>query len=1450
MILGVVELEAGLTFLRVDGKDKMSPVKNPSDFTVAELKERLKNLGLSVAGSKNDLIGRLMEADPEGGWLRESVLRIDAQNEMSQGGEASANASESRSAVEMPGAGGAEVLREMEIIRREKELLERELALARREVEFLREREGRREGFEATERRVDRGEARRGADLTGAIGMAARPSITAIAELLAHFDGASDSWEVWEKQVRLLASTYFLQDEMVKILIGAKLKGRAAEWFRSKPEHLEMSTNDLLAKMKAMFDHRPNKLARKKEFEGRVWRRSEAFAAYMHDKIILANRVPVGEDDLVDYIVDGISDLNLQDQARIQGFTTTASLLRAFEKVTLRPRGQRDGNVAPAVRPDTAAMGRGARGAREGARPRGGDGGGQSRPKRCYNCGGQNHISANCPTKESGVKCFRCGERGHIAARCAEKASVEKTSCVVSGYCDGKYYKNVCINTREISAMIDTGSDMCLMRAGCHGGLNAPLKENRIYFRGVGSNNNETLGEFDAEVRIDDDVYTIRIRIVSDELMRYDFIIGADFLRTVDVIIKKGEILISKPRDDPELPEIFQIDCVREASELDVAHLDGDHRSALENMVRSYVPDKTRDVNIKMKLILKDDEPVYQRARRCSEQEKRVIKQQVDEWMCEGIVRPSLSEYASPVVLVKKKSGAYRLCVDYRRLNQKIVKDRYPLPLIDDQLDRLQGAKIFSTLDLANGFFHVDVDESSRKFTAFIIPDGQYEFLRMPFGLCNSPAVFQRFVNATFRDFIGNGTVLTYMDDLIVPSENYEDAFTKLQRIFDRASQAGLTINWDKCQFLKTRVEFLGHVIESGDVRPLEAKTDAVARFPEPKNVKQVQSFLGLSGYFRKFIYNYSLMARPLTNLLRKDVVFRFEEEERNAFDRLKAALINKPVLKLYRVNATTELHTDASKHGYGAILLQRDDNQLLRPVYYASGRTTPAEEKYSSYELEVLAIIKSLKKFRVYLIGIPFKIVTDCKAFSLTMNKKDLCVRVARWALQLEEFNYVIEHRPGKAMTHVDALSRNPLPVCMLSEREEGIAARIRKVQREEAHLREIIELAEAKKAVGFVMRAGVLFKIIDDEERMVVPRSMRSQIIKYIHDRGHLSVTKTEQLVAKEYWIQGLKAKVERVVHSCVPCILAERKHGKREGLLRPIEKGEVPLDTFHLDHMGPLPSTRKQYRHILVVVDSFTKFVWLYAVKTTNTAEVLHCLARQAHVFGNPRRIISDRGSAFTSGDFQEYCKTEGIQHVLTTTGMPRANGQVERVNRTLIPVLTKLSAPRPEEWHKHLNTVQRYLNATPHRSIGTTPFRLLVGTDMKIKDDISIRELIEKETISIFKENRDEIRTHAKENIRRVQEENRRGFDKRRKPATAYTIGDLVAIKRTQAKPGLKFAPKYLGPYRVTRALRNDRYIVEKVGEHEGPYETSTAAEYMKRWVDENDEVTTDVETDAI
>jgi len=459
-------------------------------------------------------------------------------------------------------------------------------------------------------------------------------------------------------------------------------------------------------------------------------------------------------------------------------------------------------------------------------------------------------------------------------------------------------------------------------------------------------------------------------------------------------------------------------------------------RKQVQELVKEYHPEKTKDSGVKMHLVLRDEVLVHQNPRRLSMGQREIVNQIVNDWTQRGIIRPGNSEYASSIVLVEKKNGEPRLCVDYRQLNKKIVRDRFPLPLIEDQLDKLAEAKVYCTLDLKDDFFHVPIEEGSIKYTSFVVPDGQFEFLVVPFGLCNSPAVFQRHIKAEFRELTAKDIVIIYLDDLIIPAKDESKCVERLMRVLLTASQYGLRINWKKSNLLVHQVEYLGHIVMNGTIRPSDKKIQAVTRFPELTTTKMVQSFLGLTGYFRKFVPLYATMARPLTQLLRDNAKFRFEIDQKDAFERLKRALTNDPVLKIYRLNAETELHTDASQYGLGAILLQRNnEDNLFHPVYYASWKTTKAEEKYTSYEFEVLAVIKSLRKFRVYLLNIPFRIVTDCKAFVQTMSKKDACVRVDRWALEIEEFQYKVEHRPGTSMRHADALSRNPVE-CFGNER------------------------------------------------------------------------------------------------------------------------------------------------------------------------------------------------------------------------------------------------------------------------------------------------------------------------------------------------------------------------------------------------------------------------------
>lgn len=1157
----------------------------------------------------------------------------------------------------------------------------------------------------------------------------------------------------------------------------------------------------------------------------------------------IGSRAMLEQDIIIQYIVDGIRDESSHKIVLYgaKNFSDFKEKIKLYDQIKSKERKNNPGNAEDKSKWKGSERG-GLVHSKDSKRfqQKNTRNGNQEKPKNCFNCGQLGHRSASCPDKSKGLKCFKCGEFGHIAPNCTKKLSENQsprrgvhTVEVVPKNALKVYIENVCV-----VALFDTGSDISAIRSDVYENnlQHIPLTIETIKISGIGSSRVETLGYFRKEVSINNELVTLTIHVIPIESSSYRAIIGNDLLDHMEVNIKCGIVEVYKKEKENFLMEIR---VANEENEIDVGYIENKEvRNKVKNMIENYQPNKSKTTEIKMRLVLKDDEPVYQNPRRLSVNEKEEVERQIDEWLEDGIIRPSCSDYASPIVLVKKKDGKIRICCDYRKINQKIVKDRFPLPLIEDVLDKLQGAKYFSTIDLKNGFFHVDVDKESVKYTSFVTPSGQFEFLKCPFGLCNSPAVFQRYITHIFRDLSLANMALYYMDDVIILSSTEEEGIANLEKVLEVASSYGLTIKKKKCQFLKKRVDFLGFIIEDGKVQPSEEKTQAIKRFAEPKTFKQIQSFLGLTGYFRKFISSYALIARPLSDLLKKDKLFTFEFEQRQAFEKLKELLTSEPVIHIYRQDAETQLHTDASKHGYGACLMQKsNDDGTFHPVYYMSKKTTPAEERYSSYELEVLAVINAVKKFRIYLLGIKFRIITDCSAFQKTMNKKDLTTRVARWALLLEEYSYEIEHRSGSRMTHVDTLSRYPavMAINKLTSEESGMIQRLKIAQEQDEYVKAIRKIVTTEEYQNFMLKNDILYKYNDGLELIVVPKPMQTEIIRKAHEIGHFAVPKTEETIKREFYIPKLTEKVQACIKSCVTCILGNRKEGKKEGLLHPITKGEGPLNTYHIDHLGPLPSTNKNYQHILAVIDDFSKFVWLYATKSTTSHETIEKLRLQQKTFGNPARIISDKGTAFTAKEFQEYCTDEGIDHVTITTGVPRGNGQIERINRIIIPVLTKLSMDDPNKWYKHIEKTQRALNSTLQRSILATPFEVLIGVKMRNKEDILIKEMLEKESIETFNRNRDELRDNCKRQILKVQEENRKQYNLRRRKPCAYKVGELVAIKRTQFGAGLKLWKKYLGPYEVIKIKPNERYDLVKVGNTEGPSRTSSCAEYMKPWV---------------
>ena len=422
--------------------------------------------------------------------------------------------------------------------------------------------------------------------------------------------------------------------------------------------------------------------------------------------------------------------------------------------------------------------------------------------------------------------------------------------------------------------------------------------------------------------------------------------------------------------------------------------------------------------------------PIRQAARRIPLPRRDTVRQLLDEMATKGIISPSKSPWASPIVLVKKKDGTIRFCIDYRKVNSLTVKDAYPLPRVDDTLDTLAGSVWFTTLDLKSGYWQVEVAQEDRAKTAFSTQEGLFEFNVMPFGLCNAPATFQRLM-----DFVLAGlqwsTCLVYLDDIIIMGRTFEKHLANLQQVFERLKQAGLKLQPKKCQFLQHEVNFLGHIVSSTGISPDPSKTLKVKEWPRPISVQETQQFLGLANYYRRFVKDFASIAKPLHQLTEKKTPFKWTEQCENAFASLKLFLTSAPILALPDWSQQFILNTDASDTGIGAVLSQCQSDGTEHVICYASRILTKSERNYCVTRKELLAMVTYLQHFRQYLLSAPFIIRTDHGALTWLQEFKEPEGQLARWLEKLQDYDFTIIHRPGRKHSNADALSRYPCRQC-----------------------------------------------------------------------------------------------------------------------------------------------------------------------------------------------------------------------------------------------------------------------------------------------------------------------------------------------------------------------------------------------------------------------------------
>ncbi|UYV68821.1 hypothetical protein LAZ67_6001031 [Cordylochernes scorpioides] len=452
------------------------------------------------------------------------------------------------------------------------------------------------------------------------------------------------------------------------------------------------------------------------------------------------------------------------------------------------------------------------------------------------------------------------------------------------------------------------------------------------------------------------------------------------------------------------------------------------------------------------------------------EGKREAIREIVREWKDNGIVTETRSPYASPVLLVRKKTGDHRLVVDYRILNIQTVKDKFPLPRIDDLLEGLRNAKFFTTLDLAHGYLQIPLTDKAKLKTEFITPDDTGQFERMIFGLANAPAEFQRLMHSVLGPLL-NKKALCYLDDVIIPAKDWREMIERLREVLERIRSAKLTLKPSKCEFGRREVEFLGYVISTGGLKPGPRKIKAIEEFPEPKNVHDIRRFLRLTNFFRRFVKDFARKAEPLSRLTKKGTQFEWKEEQRKSFGGLRNDLVEYPVLAHYNPELKTEVHCDASAEGLAGMLLQEDEDYKWRLVYCVSKKTTEAEKMYHSSKLELMAIVWTLDRLRQFLVGIKFTVVTDCQALVYMNAKKTTNPQIARWYNLIQEYDFDIRHKPGEKMAHVDGMSRAPvddprdtmeeiveknLEVCFTITLEEQIMM----IQHSDSELRDLIQI------------------------------------------------------------------------------------------------------------------------------------------------------------------------------------------------------------------------------------------------------------------------------------------------------------------------------------------------------------------------------------------------------
>jgi hypothetical protein len=823
---------------------------------------------------------------------------------------------------------------------------------------------------------------------------------------------------------------------------------------------------------------------------------------------------------------------------------------------------------------------------------------------------------------------------------------------------------------------------------------------------------------------------------------------------------------------------------------------------------------------------------------RMSPTELDELKRQIDDLESKHILRPSKSPFGAPVLLTKKKDGTWRFCVDYRALNAITVKNKYPLPRVDELFDRLHGARYFSKLDLRSGYWQIRVCEEDVAKTAFRSRYGSYEWLVLPMGLTNAPATFMHLMNQIFRDYLDQ-FVIVFLDDVLIYSKTLAEHRRHVRLALEVLRKHQLFAKESKCEFFRDHIDFLGHRVDRDGVHMMEDKVKAIREWPTPKSIDEVRSFLGMVGYYRKFIANFSSIAAAMTQLLKKGSRFEWTAELEASFRKLIQATTTAPTLILPDPQKPYVITADACGFGVGACLMQ-DHGKGLQPIAFLSKKLTAAELKYQNHERELLALYRTLKEWRHYLYGSRFTLKTDHRNLVWLMTQKHLSARQMHWLQYFQDFGGVIpiEHVAGRLNGVADGLSRRAdHRPCSTAPSDDTIVATMQhsRVDCQPEDLPAEIAAAAWKDPATktillhpesypqFQVRRGLIYW---KRDRVYVPaaQSLRTRILFECHDAalgGHLGTAKTVQAVTRQFFWPGMQGDITRYVRSCDACQRNKPSHETPAGLLQPLSIPEEPWSDISMDLITHLPQSRSGFDAIVVFVDRLSKMIHAVATQTTCTAsELARVMLREvARHHGLPRSIVSDRDPRFVAHFWQSLWEMFRTNLNMSTSYHAQTDGQTERANRTLEDALRAYVSSQQDDWDELLPLMEMAYNSSIQASTGFSPFYLSNGRDMPtclsraMQTDGSSHSAPAAE--ELLKKWEGALRT-AKEHIHKAQERQRKYADQHRRYVT-FEVADQVLLSTENLRERMLGAPKllerFIGPFAVKRVISPTAYELD-------------------------------------